>query len=92
VYKLDDQEKAELYARLFLLRLYRWMRGQGHPQALVGSIVSEEDNKKTLKSPGTTRAMLFWKALTDTASLPAKSMKDVTVSLLQSLLLRTLKP
>ncbi len=92
VYKLVHEEKALLYAQLFLLRLHRWMKGQGHPGALVGSIVCDEDNLKGSKSPHTTRAILFWKALTDTVTLPAKPTKDVTVSPLERLQLRTLKP
>lgn len=63
-----------------MVRLYRWMRGKGHPSQLVGSIISEAENEKSLKSPRTTRAKLFWKALTDTVVLPVDDNKDVQVS------------
>ncbi|KAF8332195.1 hypothetical protein F5887DRAFT_1080942 [Amanita rubescens] len=82
VYKPADAEIAEIYARLFLLRLFRWIKGQGHPPELVGSIVSEEKSSESESSPPTMRAKLFWKAMTDTVSLPAtKAGKDVTIRL-----------
>ena len=80
VYKPDDEKKAVLYAHLFLLHLYRWMKGQGHPRELVGSLVSEEYDKKSLSSPRTMRAKLFWKAMTDLVTLPPNVSKDIRVS------------
>lgn len=79
VYKHDDEKKAILYARLFLLRLYRWIKGQGHPRELVGSLVSEDYDQKSKGSPRTMRAKLFWKAMTDLVTLPPNVSKDIRV-------------
>ena len=68
-----------LYARLFPLHLYHWMKGQGHLHELVGSLVSEEYDKKSLSSPHTTRAKLSWKAMTDLVTLPPNVSKDIRV-------------
>ncbi|KAF8318314.1 hypothetical protein F5887DRAFT_1073440 [Amanita rubescens] len=77
----EHKDKAKLYAQLFLVRLYHWMRGKGHPRQLVGNIVSEADYKKSLKSPRTTRPALFWKAMTDSVVLPVDDKKDIEVRL-----------
>ena len=75
----EDEDKAMLYAQLFLVRLYRWMKAKGHPRQLVGNLISEAENKKSLKSAGTTRAALFWKAVTDSVVLPVDEKKDIAV-------------
>jgi hypothetical protein len=91
LYQPADKAKAELYAQLFLLRLYRWMKGEGHPQKLVGRILPKEINLERSSSPRTMRAKLFWKAVSDTVTLPASKTADVTVSTLQVVQLRGLK-
>ena len=59
------------------------MKGKGHPHDLVGSVVSLECFQKSLSSPRTTHAQLFWTALMDVVSLPPRSSKDIIVSTLQ---------
>ena len=80
MYKPDDEKKAVLYACLFLLHLYHWMKGQGHPCELVGSLMSEEYNKKSLSSPCSMCAKLFWKAMMDLVTLLPNVSKDIRVS------------
>jgi hypothetical protein len=74
-----DRE-ARVYAQLFIIRFYRWIHGKGHPRQLVGSVVAEDKYKTSLKSPHTTRAEVFWKAVSDMVVLPPNKDKDVTVS------------
>lgn len=85
VYNVDGQEDegsavAELFRSLFQTRLTRWLRGEGHPQTLVGSIISQEVYQKSLKSPHTTRAELFWKAVSDLHVVPASGVSLIKVS------------
>lgn len=74
------ERQARLYARLFLIRFYRWIRGKGHPRQLVGTVVAKDQFESSLKSPHTTRAEVFWKAVSDLVVLPPNKDKDVTVS------------
>lgn len=84
VYEVDDPQgrnsAADLFRDLFQTRLTRWLRGEGHPQTLVGSIVSQEMYQKSLKSPHTTRAELFWKAVSDLHVVPASGVSLIKVS------------
>ncbi|KAF8344684.1 hypothetical protein F5887DRAFT_1075096 [Amanita rubescens] len=75
-----EETQNDIYLYAFKLVATLWNNqiesySNGHLRVLVGSIVSKEDDLKGLKSPGMTRA------LTDMASLPAKSMKDVMLHL-----------
>ena len=78
-YTDTDKAKAMVYARLFVARFNRWLKGVGHPHELVGTIVSEDMYKNSLDSPQITRALLFWKAISDTSVLPVSGIKSVRV-------------
>ena len=69
-----------LFRDLFSTKLTRWLRREGHPKSLVGTVISEEMDKKSLQSPHTTRAELFWKAVSDLHVLPASSVNIIRVS------------
>lgn len=79
---IDDHNSpaGRLFYDLFQKRLTRWLCGQGHPKELVGSIVSEELYQKSLKSPHTIRAEMFWNAVSDLVGLPAIGDVKVHVS------------
>jgi hypothetical protein len=74
------RKKADIYARLFVMRLQRWIKGKGHPRQLVGTIISKDNNEKDSLSPKTIRAKMFWKAATDSVVLSPAGIKDVHVS------------
>jgi hypothetical protein len=71
---------ADLFADLFRTKFTRWLRREGHPKTLVGSIISQEMYQESLKSPHTTRAELFWKAVSDLVVVPAAGVIMVEVS------------
>lgn len=76
-----QQPEAMLFAELFRTRFCRWLRGKGHPLELVGNIVPTDMYEKSLKSLKTTRAAIFWKAVSDLDVLPANGkFWDVMVS------------
>ncbi|KAF8325603.1 hypothetical protein F5887DRAFT_925577 [Amanita rubescens] len=66
-----QQPEVMLFAKLFRTRFARWLRGKGHPQELVGSIVPTDMYEKSLRSLKTTRAAIFWKAISNLDVLPA---------------------
>ncbi|KAF8649576.1 hypothetical protein AX14_008662 [Amanita brunnescens Koide BX004] len=72
---------AHLYFRLFLIRLYRWFHGQGHPRELVGTQISQESYDAGEKHRHILRAQLFWKAATDFEVLPVGLDTRLTVTL-----------
>lgn len=73
--------EAMLFAELFRTRFARWLRGRGHPRELVGNIVPMDMYQKSLKSLKTTRAGIFWKAVSDLDVLPANGrFWDILVS------------
>ncbi|KAF8325297.1 hypothetical protein F5887DRAFT_926200 [Amanita rubescens] len=77
----QHEREARLYAQLFIIRFYRWIRGKGHPRQLVGSVVAKDKYESSLKSPHTTRAEVFWKAVSDMVVLPPNKDQDVTLRL-----------
>ena len=62
-----------------MICLQRWLHGQGHPQGLVGTKISQNVYEADDEQRHIMRAKLFWKATTDFEALPVEGDAELTV-------------
>ena len=75
----NNSPDAPLFFQLFMIHLQRWLHGQGHPQGLVGTKISQNVYEADDERRHIMRAKLFWKATTDFKALPVEDDAELTV-------------
>ncbi|KAJ7036460.1 hypothetical protein C8F04DRAFT_1258029 [Mycena alexandri] len=76
----DPTGPAALYAQIFCWRLWRWLKGLGYPEELVGVYITAEEYAKQ-RTSSTLRAAHLLYCLTESWTLPASPSTTLSIDL-----------